>query len=46
MCDDGGPEHHLTLTQQQFAAQQRLIVSWDPQQSKVLRVGIGKEVLM
>lgn len=46
MCDDGDPEHHLTLTEQQFAAQQRLIISWDSYQPKVLRVGIGKEVLM
>lgn len=30
MCDDGGPEHQLTLTEQWFAAQQRLRVSWDP----------------
>lgn len=30
MYNDEGPEHHPTLTEQQFDVQQRLIVSWDP----------------
>jgi len=47
MCNKEGPEHHLTLkTEQQFDVQQWLIVSWDPWQSKVVRVGTDEEVLI